>query len=210
MPTDNEEGKGEANDAESEEQVEDKSQNPNKNNQAESDTKRHGEVEIISQSMTLDVAYKSLEIIRQVNLQVEFGRDLEEAECVSCLRQARDRPQIQKNRFRTWVSEKTASKAAACLTCASHVCKNHASPDFWKQNMTVCLECAHLFSVDYMMKHIVHAENDSPESRKKKINNMLEVRRSTGESCSLEFSILSSQKKGDLFSIKNRFMTELC
>jgi hypothetical protein len=189
MSTDNEEEKGEANDAESNKQVEDKGQSPNKNNQVESDTKQHDEGEMISQSMTLDVAYKSLETIRQVNLQVEFGRDLEEAECLSCLRQARDSPQIQKNRFQTWVSEKTASKAAACLTCGSHVCKNHGSSDFWKQNITVCLECAHLFSVDYMMKHIVHAENDSPESRKKKINNMLEVRRSTGESCSLALSI---------------------
>eukprot|EP00980_Cylindrotheca_fusiformis_P008435 scaffold1784_cov116-Cylindrotheca_fusiformis.AAC.15 len=133
------------------------------------------EEEIIAQSMSLDVAYTSLETIRQVNLQVEFGRSLEPSECIPCLREAKDKPQIQKNRFRTWVSERTASKAAACLTCGAHVCKSHRSPAFSKQNIPVCLECAHLFSIDYMMKHIIHAEDDSPDVRRKKMNNMLEV-----------------------------------
>lgn len=181
MTTIIEEKKGEANDADSAKAFENIDDPHVDISMTPSEEKQHVEEEIIAQSMTLDVAYKSLETIRQVNLQVEFGRDLEETECVSCLREARDRPVIAKSRFRTWVSEKTASKAAACLPCGSHVCKNHRSSSFSKQNITVCLDCAHLFSLDYMMQNIVHADNDAADMRKKEMNNMLEVRRSAQE-----------------------------
>ena len=120
-----------------------------------------------SMSMSLDVAYKSLESVRKVNIQVEFGRNVDDSECISCLRQ----PQIVKGRFRQWVSDKTASKALACLTCGTPVCKDHRSADFGKQNITVCNTCSHLFSVDYMMKNIVLTKDDSREKK----NEMLEV-----------------------------------
>jgi hypothetical protein len=148
------------------------------------DNKNHEE-EMVADAMTLDVAYKSLETIRKVNLQVEFGREIEETECVLSIRQARDQPQLYKNiaagrlgRLRQMVTEKTASKALPCLTCGTPVCKNHRSADFSKQNITVCNDCAHLFSVEYLMKNIVHVQKDSPEIRKKKMNHMLEVRTS--------------------------------
>lgn len=132
-----------------------------------------------TQSMTLDVAYKSLESIRQVNIQIEFERNVDEKECIPCLRQERDTPQIMTTgrfgRFRQIVSEKTASKALPCLTCGLPVCKSHRSSDFGKQNITVCNTCAHLFSTDYMMKNIVLAKDDSSDVQKRKMNEMLEV-----------------------------------
>ena len=42
--------------------------------------------DMVSKAMTLDVAYQSLEMVRKVNLQVEFGREAEENHCVPCLR----------------------------------------------------------------------------------------------------------------------------
>jgi len=135
-----------------------------------------------AQTMSLDVAYKSLEMIRKVNLQVEFGREIEDTECVLSLRQARDSPELMqgtKSRFRQWVSEKTVSKASPCLTCGTPVSKAFRSPEFARQNITVCVDCANLFSLDYLMKNVVHAKVDSTESRKKKMNHMLEVSRTT-------------------------------
>lgn len=131
-----------------------------------------------AQTMSLDVAYKSLEIIRKVNLQAEFGREIEDTECVLSLRQARDAPELvpgTKSRFRQWVSDKTALKASPCLTCGTPVCKAFRSPEFAKQNITVCVDCAKLFSVDHLTKSIVHTNEDSTEKRKKKINHVLEV-----------------------------------
>ena len=132
-----------------------------------------------AQSMTLDVAYKSLESIRQVNIQIEFERNVDEKECIHCLRQERDAPQIMTTgrfgRLRQMVSEKTASKALPCLTCGTPVCKSHRSSDFGKQNITVCNTCAHLFSTDYMMKNIVLTKDGSPDAQKRRMNEMLEV-----------------------------------
>lgn len=131
-----------------------------------------------AKTMSLDVAYKSLEMIRKVNLQVEFGREIEDAECVFSLRQARDAPEVvpaTKSRLRQWVSEKRVStKARPCLTCGTPVSKAFGSPEFGRQNITVCVDCANLFSVDYLMRSIVHGKEDSLETRKKKINHVLE------------------------------------
>ncbi|CAJ1954690.1 unnamed protein product [Cylindrotheca closterium] len=137
--------------------------------------------EALAQTMSLDVAYKSLEMIRKVNLQVEFGREIEDTECVLSLRQAREAPELMpgtQSRFRRWVSEKSVPKASPCLTCGTPVSKAFRSPEFARQNIVVCVDCANLFSLDYLMKNIVHSEVDSidsTETRKRKMNHMLEV-----------------------------------
>ena len=134
-----------------------------------------------AEAMTLDVAYKSLETICKVNLQVEFGREIEETECVLSLRQARDQPEHCNSigltgRLRQMFNERTACKVLPCLTCGTPVCKVHRSADFSKQNIIVCNDCAHLFSAEYLMTNIIHSDNnDSLESHKKKMNHMLEV-----------------------------------
>lgn len=130
-------------------------------------------------TMSLDVAYKSLEMIRRVNLQVEFGREIQDHECVMSLRQARDAPSLpNESRFRQFWKEKTTSKASPCLTCGTPVSKPFRSPEFARQNITVCVDCSNLFSLKYLMNNIVHGDdNSSDESRKQKLNHMLEVRR---------------------------------
>ena len=146
-----------------------------------------------AQTMTLDVAYKSLEMIRKVNLQVEFGREVGPTECVLSLRQARAVPEAAlgtKSRFRQWVSDKTVSKACPCLTCGTPVSRTFRSPEFARQNITVCVDCAKLFSVDYLMKSVVHAKEDS-EARKKRINHVLEVREGAYPNFRLELVELS-------------------
>ncbi|KAL3935018.1 MAG: hypothetical protein SGBAC_009385 [Bacillariaceae sp.] len=137
------------------------------------------DAETQAETMSLDVAYKSLEMIRKVNLQVEFGREIEDTECVLSLRQARDAPEVlpgTKSRFRKWVSDKTVSnKASPCLTCGTSVSKAFRSTEFARQNITVCLDCANFFSIDHLMRNVVHTNEDSREVKKRKTNHMFEV-----------------------------------
>ena len=138
-----------------------------------------------AQTMSLDVPYKSLEMIRKVNLQVEFGREVGDTECVLSLTQAIGTPEEApgtRSRFRQWVSDKTVSKASPCLACGTPVSKAFRSPEFARQNITVCVDCARLFSIDHLMKKVVNAEEDT-ETRKKRINHVLEVREGPHLSC---------------------------
>jgi len=146
----------------------------------EEQMRQEGEEVQAETTMSMDVAYKSLEMIRRVNLQVEFGKEVQDTECVLSLRQARDTPtpslsNESQSRFRQFWKEKTTFKASPCLTCGTPVSKPFRSPEFGRQNITVCVDCANLFSLNYLMKSIVHGDDDSGNSRKQKLNHMLEV-----------------------------------
>lgn len=134
-----------------------------------SEVQREDVQEMVAQAMTLDVAYQSLETVRKVNLQVEFGKEVDVNHCVPCLR-AEHSSNIVKSKFGKWMSKKAASP---CLTCGSPVCKLHHSSDFGKQNITICSECAHLFSVNYLVKNIMQEED--PVQKRDRLNSMLEV-----------------------------------
>lgn len=124
---------------------------------------------VSAEAMTLDVAYQSLEMVRKVNLQVEFEKEVEEDHCVPCLR-AEHSSNVVKSRFGKWMSKKAA---APCLTCGSPVCSQHRSSDFGKQSISICSDCAHLFSVNFLVHNVMHEQD--PVEKKKRLNNMLEV-----------------------------------
>ena len=125
--------------------------------------------DMVSKAMTLDVAYQSLEMVRKVNLQVEFGKEAEENHCVPCLRDEHS-SNVVKSKFGKWMSKKAA---APCLTCGSPVCSFHRSSDFSKQNITVCSDCSQFFSSNHLVHHVMR--ETEPVEKKKRLNNMLEV-----------------------------------
>jgi hypothetical protein len=131
----------------------------------------HQEVDeaMVAKAMTLDVAYQSLEMVRKVNVQVEFGKEVADDHCVPCLR-AEHSSNVVKTKFGKWISKKAAT---SCLTCGSPVCSHHRSSDFGKQNITICSDCAHLFSMNHLVHHVMQEED--PVEQKKRLNNMLEV-----------------------------------
>jgi len=116
-----------------------------------------------AQAMTLDVAYKSLEMIRQANQDLEF-RESDEKECISCKRESQNSERESPGRFKQWRSSREV--AAPCLTCSTPICSSCRSSDFGNQNIVMCLDCAHLFSTEYIINRIVN--NDDKELRKKK------------------------------------------
>eukprot|EP00934_Nitzschia_sp_Nitz4_P003791 Nitzschia sp. Nitz4//scaffold191_size41780//19540//20757//NITZ4_007468-RA/size41780-processed-gene-0.81-mRNA-1//-1//CDS//3329540184//3781//frame0 len=128
-----------------------------------------GTEEALAQAMTLDVAYNSLETIRKVNLSVEFGKEVDETQCVTCLR-ADHLTKVVRSKFGQWMATKAASP---CLACGTPVCKSHRAPDFWKQNIVICVECAHLFSIRHGIRHLLHSDDTS--ATQNQINYMLEV-----------------------------------
>jgi len=129
------------------------------------------EKEMVANAMTLDVAYQSLEMIRKVNLQVEFGREIQEDECVLRLREEeRTSTSLPQSKFGKWMAKKGVNP---CLTCGTPVCSQHRSNEFWKQNITICNNCSQLFSVNHLVD-LVFDETD-PILQKKRMNDMMEV-----------------------------------
>jgi len=128
--------------------------------------------EIIAQAMTLDVAYKSLEKIRELNLQLEFGEpEMNKKECIRCKREPLTLNRGVQGRVQKLISSRRM--VHPCLACGTPVCSGHRSSNFGKQDITICLDCAHFFSIDYIMKFIVNDLDE--EVRKGRINGMLEV-----------------------------------
>jgi hypothetical protein len=181
------------------------------NRELQQQKQAEGEAELIASAMTLEVAYQSLEMVRKLNLQVEFGKDVvDDSLCVTCLRtepKLADAPpatSTSASRFGKWMTSSsasisdtlsqrkvTAAAGIACFTCGSPVCKRHRSSDFGKQNIIVCSDCAHLFSTNYMIHHVVDVDHHHDNSKigddeqvsiaddeldaKKRVNNMLDV-----------------------------------
>ena len=125
--------------------------------------------DMVAKAMTLDVAYQSLEMVRKVNLHVEFGKEVEENHCVPCLR-AEHSSNVVMSKFGKWISKKASDP---CLTCGSPVCSYHRSSDFSKQNITVCSDCAQFYSSSHLVHYVMREAE--PVEKKKRINNMLEV-----------------------------------
>jgi hypothetical protein len=145
--------------------------NPITNDGPKTESEVHREVvkEMVAQAMTLDVAYQSLETVRKVNLQVEFGKEVDDSHCIPCLR-AEHSSNIVKSKFGKWMSKKAA---LPCLTCGTPVCNLHRSSEFGKQNITICSDCAHLFSVNYLVNNVMQEED--PVEKRNLLNYMLEV-----------------------------------
>jgi hypothetical protein len=93
------------------------------------------EKELVAQAMTLNVAYESLELVRKLNLQAEFGESVDVTECTQCLEE--QGATTTTTRQRRAVPQWMARKRFPCLTCGSQVCHKHRSTSFNKQNIAV-------------------------------------------------------------------------
>jgi hypothetical protein len=104
-------------------------------------------------------AMEALEFMRRANLVVEFGPHVDLSACVHCLRQQRQQKQPQ-NQFQLPGFQR---KVRRCLICQSPVCHHHVDVDFWnEQNVLMCLDCAPLFDLDYLVECLY--DNDNKDS----------------------------------------------
>jgi hypothetical protein len=127
-----------------------------------------------SQAMALNVAYEALENIRKMNCAVEFGgMELTPNDCLPCLREQRASgtiPTPNQNRAARFRKMLPGNRAAPCLTCGTPVCPRHRCPDFKKENIDICCDCAKFFALDVVKGSLTVAEG-----RKQLINSMLDV-----------------------------------
>lgn len=128
-----------------------------------------------SKTMALDEAYEAIEEMRRLNLEVEFAERIASGEqidlnaCTQCLRssigETTQKLQPDKNilgfdghRIRNAKDRLTRPSASPCLICWSPVCKAHSCDGFRKEGITVCRECSHLFSLDFILACVSHAD----------------------------------------------------
>eukprot|EP00567_Pseudictyota_dubia_P018081 CAMPEP_0197438818 /NCGR_PEP_ID=MMETSP1175-20131217/5708_1 /TAXON_ID=1003142 /ORGANISM="Triceratium dubium, Strain CCMP147" /LENGTH=577 /DNA_ID=CAMNT_0042968619 /DNA_START=191 /DNA_END=1924 /DNA_ORIENTATION=+ len=121
--------------------------------------------------MALNVAYESLESMRKANLEVEFGAACDFDQCLHCLRTSGTRRAGLGNRLKKLASKRW--KSTPCLLCASPVCAQHSMESFRKENISICCDCAPLFSHDFIVGilDITVSERDC----KSKIDHMVDV-----------------------------------
>ena len=111
--------------------------------------------------MSLEVAFQSLENARKMNLQVEFGREIGDEECVLCLR----RP-IHRSRFQRWRTKRKFMQN--CFLCGSSVCKAHRYYLSNRINASLainyssplCLDCWGLLSTEGALRGILNFKTE--------------------------------------------------
>ena len=121
-------------------------------------------------SMALTDAYEAMEGMRRLNLEVEFaeriaaGATVDLKRCTACLRAelgggpgGRRKEPFDGRRVRRLL-RKTGT--GPCLVCWAPVCSRHADASFREEGITVCGECAHLFSLDFIVGCVEEAEED--------------------------------------------------
>ena len=112
---------------------------------------------IASQSMALNDAFLALEAMRKANLELELASMVGKVDhriCTQCLRAQwakEERREAEGRARRTWKHNFARRRAAVpCLVCASPVCAHHQCPNFAKDKVTICSDCAPLFGVDFI------------------------------------------------------------
>jgi hypothetical protein len=143
-------------------------------------------------TMELNVAYESLEKMRQLNLEVTcqeqgilFKGDSLSTTCTKCLldTQPSDANNVsaifQNGRFpriRRLVDQQQRQQAVKsgtpCLICSAPACRSHASKTFGGEGITVCLECERLFSMDYVIDCLAAPDK---ETRRTQIGQMIDL-----------------------------------
>ncbi|EEC48051.1 predicted protein [Phaeodactylum tricornutum CCAP 1055/1] len=134
-------------------------------------------------TMELNVAYESLEKMRQLNLEVTcqeqgilFKGDSLSTTCTNPAMQVTS-PQYSKTvafqEFVGWSINSNAVKSGTpCLICSAPACRSHASKTFGGEGITVCLECERLFSMDYVIDCLAAPDK---ETRRTQIGQMIDL-----------------------------------
>lgn len=69
-------------------------------------------------------------------------------------------------------SDRKRPKAPPCLLCGTPVCKQHSSNNFSKEGLTVCIECQHLFGLQFVIDFLTEPLH---EKRKQSLNHLLDI-----------------------------------
>uniref|UniRef100_A0A6U6LAX8 PDZ domain-containing protein n=1 Tax=Odontella aurita TaxID=265563 RepID=A0A6U6LAX8_9STRA len=123
-------------------------------------------------SMALNVAYESLEVMRRANLEVEFGATCDFDWCTQCMRMSGTETMPNMRRRLKRLASKRR-KSTACLLCASPSCAQHSMDSFRKESITVCSDCAPLFSHDFIVD--ILDITVSEDHRRQRIDHMVDV-----------------------------------
>lgn len=121
---------------------------------------------IASQSMALNDAFMALEAMRKANLELELASmgKVDHRICTQCLRAQwakEERREAEGRARRTWKHNFARRRTAVpCLVCASPVCANHQCPNFAKDKVTICSDCAPLFGVDFIFDIVFNEDKN--------------------------------------------------
>lgn len=121
---------------------------------------------IASQSMALNDAFMALEAMRKANLELELASmgKVDHRICTQCLRAQwakEERREAEGRARRTWKHNFARRRTALpCLVCASPVCANHQCPNFAKDKVTICSDCAPLFGVDFIFDIVFNEDKN--------------------------------------------------
>ncbi len=131
-----------------------------------------------AKSMELNDAFLSLDKMRQANIEIEFGQKIDHKKCVQCIRAlpVNKRPSTP-SPYR--LLKNPMKKRKPCLLCGNPTCHSHIEKSFAKSKVVVCIECAPLFSLDFIIECISHSNNmDDPDAAAKQrhqIKHMIDV-----------------------------------
>jgi hypothetical protein len=124
-------------------------------------------------TMALNVAYEALETMRKLNLELtcqEMDVAFDATKCTRCLlgrHQQHSSSSQQQSRSAAAAAAAAASakKGTPCFICASPTCKTHSCATFRKEgNNTVCQDCKHLYSLDYVLAILTMATRSGAEN----------------------------------------------
>lgn len=133
--------------------------------------------QITEKTMALNEAYEAMEQMRQANLEIEFGRSVDPSFCVHSLR---DKPETLTRKSRITGKPIARRTKKTCLLCGTPTCSKYASKIFADNyNIRICVLCAPLFTLDFVVDSATVSEDENPEDASKrqreKINHMVDT-----------------------------------
>ena len=116
-------------------------------------------------SMELNVAYEVLEKMRRLNLEVvcqELGIKCNYEKCTTCVLASAPDPVDDAaypvlSSFKRLVDRRTPRSGSPCFLCGAPACNQHSSKTFRQQKITICQECEHLFTMDFVVGFLSNA-----------------------------------------------------
>ncbi len=140
-----------------------------------------------AKSMKLNDAFLSLDKMRMANLEIEFGHAIDHKKCVQCLRSLppHKRPLSITSRvtplkiLKAPITSISRKKRKPCLLCGNPTCPSHVDKSFAKSKVIICVRCAPLFSLDFIIECVSHKHDMSDPSRaqrqRQQIKHMIDV-----------------------------------
>lgn len=133
--------------------------------------------QINAKTMALNEAYEAMEQMRQANLEIEFGRKVDPSFCVHSLR---NDPKTLTKKSRITGKPIAKRTKRTCLLCSTPTCTKYSSKSFKDtHNITICIQCAPLFTLDFVVDSVTVSEDEDPDvasaRQRDKINHMVDT-----------------------------------